>query len=224
VVEEIKHLIANYGTKGIYFINDNFTMRKKETSELCMLIKKNRLEIEWVCDTRVDMISREMLREMKAAGCKTIWFGGESGSPRILKKINKGITLEQTEKAFKICREEGIRTACSFILGIPGETVDDMNATFKFARKLDPDWCRFNVFVAVPGSSLYEEVMQNHLYDRVEDYVAYVKTKEFNYESLLEIQRRFHRNFNKSPRRILRKMKREGFLTVLKKTPTYFSK
>ena len=224
VVEEIKHLIANYGTKGIYFINDNFTIRKKETIELCTLMKKSQLEIEWVCDTRVDMISREMLREMKAAGCKTIWFGGESGSPRILEKINKGITLEQTEKAFKICRAEGIQTACSFILGIPGETVDDMNATFKFARKLDPDWCRFNVFVAVPGSSLYEEVIQNHLYDRVEDFVAYVKTKEFNYESLLEIQRRFHGNFNKSPRRIFRKMKREGFLKVLKKAPTYFSK
>lgn len=224
VVEEIEHLIANYGTKGIYFINDNFTLRKKETIEICTLMRERKLDIEWVCDTRVDMVSREMLREMKAAGCKTIWFGGESGSPRILKKINKGITLEQTEKAFKIAKAEGIQTACSFILGIPGETVDDMNATFKFARKLDPDWCRFNIFVAVPGSSLYEEVMQEHLYDRVEDFVAYVKTEDFNYESLLEIQRRFHGNFNKSPRRILKKIKREGFLTILRKSPSYFSK
>ena len=224
VVEEIEHLISNYGTKGIYFINDNFTLRKQLTLELCALMRKKKLAIEWVCDTRVDMVSRELLREMKAAGCKTIWFGGESGSPRILERINKGITLEQTENAFKICREEGIQTACSFILGIPGETVNDMNATFKFARKLNPDWCRFNVFVAVPGSSLYEEVIRDHLYDRLEDFVAYVKTADFNYDSVLEIQRRFHRNFNRSPRRILKKIKREGFLEVLKKSPSYFSR
>jgi len=224
VVEEIEHLISNYGTKGIYFINDNFTLRKQLTLELCALMRKKKLAIEWVCDTRVDTVSRELLREMKAAGCRTIWFGGESGSPRILERIDKGITLEQTENAFKMCREEGIQTACSFILGIPGETVDDMNATFKFARKLDPDWCRFNVFVAVPGSSLYEAVIRDHLYDRLEDFVAYVKTKDFNYDSVLEIQRRFHRNFNRSPRRILKKIKREGFLEVMKRSPSYFSR
>jgi anaerobic magnesium-protoporphyrin IX monomethyl ester cyclase len=224
VVQEIEHLKTNYGTKGIYFINDNFTVRKNLTIELCKLMRESKLNIEWVCDTRVDLVSREMLREMKKAGCKTIWFGGESGSPRILEKLNKGVTLEQTEQAFKMCREEEIQTACSFMMGIPGETAADMEATFKFARKLDPDWCRFNIFVAVPGSSLYEEVMQKHLYDHVEDFVAYVKTEDFDYDSLLAVQRRFHRNFNRSPKRILKKMRREGFFTVLKKSPTYFSR
>ncbi len=222
IMEEIQHLKANYGTKGIYFINDNFTIRKKETAELCALMRQGNLDIEWVCDTRVDLVNRELLKEMKAAGCKTIWFGGESGSPRILKKINKGVTLEQTEQALKLAREAGIQTATSFMLGIPGETIAEMEATFKFARKLDPDWCRFNIYVAVPGSSLYDEVMQNHLYERVEDFAAYVKTDDFNYESLLEIQRRFHRDFDRSPKRILRKMRREGFFTVLKKSPRYF--
>jgi anaerobic magnesium-protoporphyrin IX monomethyl ester cyclase len=221
VLEEIKHLMTNFGTKGIYFINDNFTMRKKETAELCTLIQKEKLDIDWVCDTRADLIARDLLKEMKAAGCKTIWFGGESGSPRILKKLNKNITLEQTEHALKMCREEGIKTACSFLLGTPGETAEDMKATFKFARKLDPDWCRFNIFVAVPGSILYEEVMQKGLYDHVDDFAAYVKTDDFNYESLLEVQKRFHRTFNRSPKRVLRKIRNEGFLTVLKKAPKY---
>ena len=91
-----------------------------------------------------------------------------------------------------------------------------MKATFRFARKLDPDWCRFNIYTAAPGSMLYEEVMQNGLYDRVEDYLAYVKTEDFNYESVLKVQRRFHKTFNRSPKRILRKIKREGFLRVLR--------
>lgn len=222
VMEEIRHLAANYDTKGIYFINDNFTIRRKETFELCELMQKSGLGIEWVCDTRVDLVSRELLRAMKAAGCKTIWFGGESGSQRILDKVGKGVTLEQTEKVFRICREEGIQTACSFLLGIPGEKTSEMEATFKFARKLDPDWCRFNIYVAVPGSRLYQEVMEKHLYDRVEDFAAYVKTEDFDYDSLLKIQRRFHKNFNITPKRILRKIRREGLLSVLKKSSNYF--
>jgi hypothetical protein len=63
--------------------------------------------------------------------------------------------------------------------------------------------------------------MQKGLYDRVEDFAAYVKTEDFNYESLLEIQRRFHRDFNKSPKRVLRKIRREGFFAVMKKAPEY---
>jgi len=217
VVEELNHLVSDYGTKGIYFVGDNFTIHKKRTIELCREIKKSKLDLEWVCDTRVDLISRELLKEMKAAGCRTIWFGVESGSSRILKKINKQISLQQALDAFKLCREEEIRTASSFMLGLPGETVKDMEASFKFARKLDPDWVRFNIFVGYPGSDLYDEIMAKGLYDRVEDFVTYVKTDDFNYEMVSKIQKRFHKKFNRSPKRILRTIRRDGFLNVLRR-------
>ncbi len=223
VVDEIKYLMANFGTKGIYFINDNFTIKKQETIELCQLIRQSKLDLQWVCDTRADLISRDLLQEMKAAGCKTIWFGVESGSPRILQKINKGLTVEQTERAFEMCRDEGIQTACSFMLGIPGETVDDMKKSFKFARKLNPDFCRWNIYIAVPGSAMYDEVIQNHLYEKIEDYAAYVKTADFDYASLLKIQGQFHMSFNKSPKRIFHKINRDGLWVTLKKAPMMFS-
>jgi anaerobic magnesium-protoporphyrin IX monomethyl ester cyclase len=224
IAAEIKHLVQNFGSRGVYFVGDNFTIHKKRTIQLCNYLKKEKLDIKWVCDTRVDQISRELLREMKAAGCQTIWFGVESGSARILEKLNKKITLEQISHAFKLCKEQGIQLACSFMVGIPGETVDDMNATFKFARKLDPDWCQFNTYVAVPGSKLYDEVMENGLYDRVEDFVAYVKTDEFDYESVSEIQQRFHMTFNRSPRRILKKIRKEGFVSVIGKGFKYMTR
>jgi anaerobic magnesium-protoporphyrin IX monomethyl ester cyclase len=217
VVAEIEHMVQNFGSKGVYFVGDNFTINKKRTIKLCNLMKKEKLDIKWVCDTRVDQISRELLQEMKGAGCQTIWFGVESGSARILKKLNKKITLEQISHAFKLCKKEAIQLACSFMVGIPGETVDDMNATFKFARKLDPDWCQFNTYVAVPGSKLYDEIMENRLYDRVEDFVTYVKTDEFDYETVSEIQRRFHMTFNRSPKRVLKKIRKEGVFSVIGK-------
>ena len=214
--EEVEHLVRKYGSKGVYFISDNFTIRKRHTLELCELIKKERIDIEWACDTRVDLLSRELLQRMKEAGCKTIWFSIESGSPLILKKLNKSITMKQITDAFRLCRETGVQIACSFMLGIPGETLRDMEMSLKFAKKLDPDWCRFNTYVAYPGSALYEEVRRKHLYDRVEDYIFYVKTKDFDFEKVSEIQQRFHESFNRSPRRILRKLRRDGFFTTLK--------
>lgn len=217
ITEEIEHMVKNYGSKGIYFVGDNFTINKKHTLALCNLIRKHELNVEWVCDTRVDLISRDLLREMKGAGCRSIFFGIQSGSPHILEKLNINFTLEQVVQAFKLCREEGIQIACSFMLGIPGETIEDMKTTYKFAKKLDPDWCHFYVFIACPNSGLYEEVLQKGLYDRMEGFLAYAKTDDFNYETVLELQRRFQTGFNLSRKRIFRKIKREGVFSVLRK-------
>ncbi|MBC7129904.1 hypothetical protein H5T51_01620, partial [Candidatus Bathyarchaeota archaeon] len=97
----------------------------------------------------------------------------------------------------------------SFMMGIPGETIEDMEASLRLAKKLDPDWCQFNIYVGCPGSELYEEVIQNGLYDRKDDFIAYVRTDEFNYEKLLEIQKRFMKEFYSSPKRMLRGLKRK---------------
>ena len=103
------------------------------------------------------------------------------------------------------------------MLGLPGETIQDMNTTFKFARKLDPDFVRFNIFVGYPGSALYNEIVEKELYEKVDDYVALVKTKEFDFEKVSNIQREFHRKFNRTPKRVLKVIRRDGLLNVLKR-------
>ena len=217
VIGEIEDLQGRYGTKGIYFINDNFTLRKKETLELCNLMVKNKLDLEWVCDTRVDLVNQELLEAMSRAGCKTIWFGVESGSQRVLQSIGRNTSLAQIETAFKLCRKNGIQTACSFMLGVPGETLKDMEESLRFAKKLDPDWCVFNVFIANPDSRLYQEVLDSKSYDQLDDFLLSVKTKEFDYNSLLAIQRRFFRDFHRSPRQILKRVRREGVVNFAKR-------
>ena len=221
VADEMEHINSTYGTRGVYFVGDNFTLNKKRAIEICNEIKSRNLDIVWACDTGVDLVSREVLKAMKSAGCQTIWFGVESGAPKILKIINRGITVEQAERAFKLCKEEKIETGISLMLGIPGETREDMETTFKFARKLDPDWHQFNVFIAYPGCKLYKQILENGWYDRIEDFLAYVKTDEFDYDSLMEVQKQYHVNFNKSPKRILGKIRKEGLWKVLQKGVHY---
>jgi len=216
VIEELEYMVGKFGSKGIYFIDDNFTINRKRTIEICHLIKERKLDIQWACDTRVDLLSADLLKEMREAGCRTIFFGIQSGSQRILDKLNTHTTREKIVEAFKLCRKAGINIACSLMLGIPGETIADMQETYKFAEKLGPDWCTFYVFIACPTSCLYDEVLQKDLYDRMNDFLAFVKTDQFNYESVVEIQQRFQRSFNTSPKTILRRIRRDGLLTFLK--------
>jgi radical SAM superfamily enzyme YgiQ (UPF0313 family) len=178
---------------------------------------KNKLDLEWVCDTRVDLVNQELLEVMKKAGCKTIWFGVESGSQRILQRIGRNTTLAQIETAFRLCRKNGIQTACSFMLGMPDETLKDMEASLKFAKKLDPDWCLFNIFIANPDSRLYQEVLDSKNYDQLDDFLLTVKTEEFDYNSLLAIQRRFFREFHRSPKQIVKRIRREGFVNFARR-------
>jgi anaerobic magnesium-protoporphyrin IX monomethyl ester cyclase len=217
VIGEIQDLQSRYGTKGIYFINDNFTLRKKETAELCNLILENKLDLEWVCDTRVDLINNELLSLMSKAGCKTIWFGVESASQKILQRIGRNTTPQEVETAFKICRKNGIKTACSFMLGLPDETLKDMEDSLKFAKKLNPDWCQFNTFIAYPDSRLYNELIEKGNYVKLDEFLLSVKTDEFDYDSLMMVQRRFFKEFHMTPKQILKRIRREGAVNFAKR-------
>lgn len=216
VLGEIQDLQAKYGTKGIYFINDNFTLRKEKTKELCKLIIDSKLDLQWVCDTRVDLVDDELLELMSKAGCRVIWFGVESGSRRVLERIGRNTTPEQVETAFKLCKKHSIKTACSFMLGLPDETLADMEVSLKFAKKLSPDYCQFNIFIAYPDSKLYNEMLQSGKYTKLDDYLLSVKSDEYDFESLKAVQWRFFKSFHMTPKQIIKRAKREGILNFAK--------
>jgi radical SAM superfamily enzyme YgiQ (UPF0313 family) len=178
---------------------------------------EKKLGLEWVCDTRVDLVNQELLEVMSKAGCKTIWFGVESASPRVLERIGRNITPQQVENAFNLCKKNGVKVACSFMLGLPDETLKDMEASLKFAKKLDPDWCQFNIFIAYPDSKIYQELLETKKYLRLDEFLLSVKTDEFDYNSLMAIQRRFFRDFHRSPKQIVKRIRREGVLNFAKR-------
>ncbi len=216
VIGEIEDLQKRFGTKGIYFINDNFTLRKEKTKELCRLMIEKNLGLEWVCDTRVDLVDDELLGLMSEAGCKVIWFGVESGSPKVLKRIGRNTTPQQVEAAFALCKKHGIKTACSFMIGLPDETLADMEVSLKFAKKLDPDYCQFNIFIAYPDSKLYNELLESGKYTQLDDYLLAVKSDEYDFASLKAVQWRFFKSFHMAPKQILKRAKREGILSFAK--------
>ena len=103
------------------------------------------------------------------------------------------------------------------MLGLPDETLKDMEESLRFAKKVDPDWCQFNIFIAYPDSKLYQEILATKKYTRLDDYLLSVKTDEYDNNSLLKIQRRFFREFHGAPKQIIKRVRREGVLNFVKR-------
>jgi len=127
---------------------------------LCQLIIKENLKINWKCETRVNLVDKELLETMKKAGCYLISYGFESGNQRILNILKKGTTLEQIKKAVYLTREAGIEILGYFMLGIPGETKKEIEQTIDLAKNLNLDYVQFSIATAYPGTELYQIVQR----------------------------------------------------------------
>ena len=169
VVADIAYLVNTYGARGIYFREDNFTVNRNRTIKICELLMERDFDVKWACETRVDTLDRELIQLMYAAGCRFLYLGVESGSQRVLDYLKKGITLEQSKRACQWCREIGMRTYASFIVGLPTETEAEREQTANFARELRADSVGMNVFVGLPGSELCQHVLDHNLYEYIDD-------------------------------------------------------
>jgi anaerobic magnesium-protoporphyrin IX monomethyl ester cyclase len=166
VMEELEYLIEKFKVNNISFVDDNFTMQNDRVFKLCDEIKKRKLSIDWGCSARVDQVTENLLKTMKEAGCKDIFFGIESASQRVLDLVNKRFTLKQAKNAVKKAEEIGIRTHCSFIIGLPGETSRSLSKMMSFIDEAKPTGRVLpNVLEVLPGTELMErknECFANH--------------------------------------------------------------
>lgn len=163
ILEELEMLYSQ-GFRQIIFVDDNFALNQNRMIKLCHLMKKNRIEMDWVCDARVDCISIDALRAMAKAGCKIIYYGMESANQRILDFYNKGITPSQSIAATKATRKAGIDIIVgSFIVGAPDETREEIENTLNFAQQLDIDMPIFHPLEVHPGTPLWTDLSSKGL-------------------------------------------------------------
>lgn len=158
VVDEIEYIIGKYQVKEIHFYDDDFTIDMQRVGGVCDEIIRRNIRISWSCTTRVDLVSEELLRKMKKAGCWLISYGIESASPEILKNIQKGYTVDKIRESFKLTKKLGIRTIGFFMVGLPGETRESVEETIRFSKELDPDFVSWGITALFPGSRLYNQV------------------------------------------------------------------
>jgi radical SAM superfamily enzyme YgiQ (UPF0313 family) len=175
VVEEFKHLRAQ-GYGSVYFVDDHFLLQPRRIDAICKGINDNGINIQWGCEGRVDSVAQHLFPAMAKAHCRTLMFGLESGSQKILDRVKKEQTLEEITTAVTNAKKAGIEIVHGFfVVGNPDETVEDMKATFDFAAKLPLDTFGFNRLCVYRGTPLWHEYVQRGLINDAEDWYKYFK-------------------------------------------------
>ena len=182
LIQELKAVIADYGIRNIYFIDDLFTLDIKRLNALMDLIIKEKLDILWQCLARVDRVTPVILDKMAAAGCREIHYGIESGNQAIIDRVGKRITLEQVRNAVSWTAAAGIRAKGYFMLGLPGDTEETMEQTIEFAASLDLDDAMFSLTTPFPGTRMWDDLVDmspetefNHDFSRAFYYNSYTE-------------------------------------------------
>lgn len=204
VISEIKEMVDD-GIDHIVFEDDTATLKKDRIMAICDALIQMPNRPSWYCLSRVDAMDYELAKKMKAAGCRMINFGIESGSPEILKIIGKRISLDKAVEAVRACKKAGLRTQCSFIVGFPFDTEKTLAMTYSIAKKINPTIAIFFPLTPYPGTRMFDEFFDKALIPRtVEEWQKYIVTDNtsgislnsaYNGQEIKAIANKFNRKF-----------------------------
>jgi anaerobic magnesium-protoporphyrin IX monomethyl ester cyclase len=194
ILEEL-HLLSSQGYKQFLFVDDNFTLNTKRVINLCQRLKKEKVDVEFFAEGRVDNCPQNMLQEMVRANCKMIYFGIENATQKVLDYYDKRTTPKQAEDAAKKARKAGIDViVASFILGAPKETRKEIQNTLNFAQKIQVDIPQFNILATFPGTDIWEELKMQGVLDEEKHWETGVLVPEVSADAVPceEIEQMIH--------------------------------
>ncbi len=155
--------------RDIFIEDDTFTVNRQRCRALCQALINRGLKLTWTANARAD-VDYETLRLMRAAGCRSLCVGFESGDQSILDNMEKSITVEQMRAFMADARRAGILVHGCFMVGNPGETRETVKRTLTFAKELNPDTAQFFPLMVYPGTAAYEWARAN----------GYLTTQDFS--------------------------------------------
>jgi len=173
LVNEIIALRDAYGIEGVWFKDSIFNMNKRWTTDFANLMIERQAGVKFQINTRVDLVNEEEIKLLVKAGLTQIDFGVESGSDRILKRLKKETRTELIKESIAIAHKY-VKVFGFFMVGIPGETEEDIYKTFELAKELELDSSTWSIYSPLPGSPLYDELLEEGRIER----------SNFEYESV----------------------------------------
>ena len=161
VIDELEAAIRRFHVRTAYFMDLEFTAHRGLVEEVCDHLIAKRHDFRWTCQTRLDRVDDDLLMNMKRAGCDLIHFGVEAADDRTLKALGKGLTVERIVAGMEAVKRHGIRSACFFLMGLPGSTMEDLDEIVRFAIRLDPTYALFHIAIPYPGTRLHAVVSRD---------------------------------------------------------------
>ncbi|MBN1354891.1 cobalamin-dependent protein [bacterium] len=177
VLNEIEYLVRELGFNEIHFEDDNLTHDKTRAMKIFRGIIDRRLNITWTPTSGIVFynMDREMLTAMRDSGCYTIWVPVESGDPVTLRRIKKPMPIKRIAGLIREIKELGMAAKGFFMYGFPGETIEQMENTFQFARELELDYSTFFMATPLPGTEMWEMALKEN---------PELADPDFNFENL----------------------------------------
>ena len=189
---EIEGLVRDWNVQFLKFSDDTFTVNKQKVIDFCKLKIERGIQLPYGANAHVNTIDEELLKYLVESGCGELWYGVESGSPRILKEIHKSTNISKIKEVFKLTREYGIKTRAYFLLGIPSETIEDIKMTEKLCDEIQPDIVGFTLLAPFPTNEYFDyKTMADWDWSTFDEYSNdWVSTKTISNQQLKEIQKR----------------------------------
>ncbi|MEJ2068475.1 MAG: radical SAM protein, partial [Deltaproteobacteria bacterium] len=229
VVDEMEECV-NMGISEFLIYDDTFTVDKKRVISICDEIVRRKLDIGFDIRARVDTVNADVLRALKRAGCQGIHYGVEAATDKILKVLNKGITIEQVREVFKLTKKHKIPILAYFMIGNPNETRSDIETTFRIMKQLKPDYVHVTIFTPFPGTKIYLDGLRSGMIKNdfwrefaknpvmgfeIPVWEEYFKRKEL-YEMIVKVYRDFYLRPSYVLSRIVKIKSRHEFMKKMK--------
>lgn len=157
VVNEMKRVVEQFGTRHFYIVDDVMTLWKEHILEIAELITHEKLDITFEGSTRANLVEDEIIARLVKSGLIRLSFGLETVDPEIRKTMKKQVPLEHYVKANGICNKYGVEALNSVMIGLPGETRETVRATLTFLRNArEVKQANFAIAVPYPGTEFHE--------------------------------------------------------------------
>jgi len=176
IIAEIKYCMDKFDIRGVRFLDDLLILNEKRTLEFCEKIKP--LNILWSGQARTNVMTDKLSQAMKNSGCVGIGYGYESGSDRLLKAMNKKVTVEDHRRATAVAKNNGIAIRVQIMFGYPGENKESIDETIKFFKEIEIPPRRFNILTPLPGSEIYDECLMKKIITDEDEYLEKVSAQE----------------------------------------------
>jgi len=168
VVRELKEIVCDQRVKNVIIYDDLFTIDRDRVIEICRRIVDSDLRFRWKCEARADNVDSEMLEWMRKAGCRIVAYGIETVNKHGLNFLRKGATKYDAVCAVDITRRAGMEVLAYFLVGIPGETIEDVRETARFAARWGVSWAQFSVLSPLEGTPLCDMAQREGWYALVD--------------------------------------------------------
>ena len=160
VVDEIEWLLGRYNPEMLWIADDVFTIHHGWLEAFAAEMERRNIRIPFECITRADRINEQVAGLLGELGCARVWIGSESGSQPILDAMQRGVTVEQVQRAVTLCKQNGIATGMFLMWGYDGEQIEDIEATIEHVKRCRPDVFFTTVSYPIKGTPYFEKVAE----------------------------------------------------------------